>query len=100
MLNPGESKTTAIVQARMGSTRLPGKILKLLAGKPALWHLIDRLGHSKHLNDVVIATTIKQEDNVIEDFCRDNRVKCFRGSEMDVLDRYYQAASRWTVIRL
>ena len=82
----------AIVQARMGSTRLPGKVLKTLAGKPALWHLIERLKISRYLNDIVIATTVNKEDDAIEEFCNKNSVKCFRGSAEDVLDRYYQSA--------
>jgi spore coat polysaccharide biosynthesis protein SpsF len=84
--------TVAIVQARMGSTRLPGKILKPLAGKPALWHVVERLGYSKQLQDIVVATTINKEDDIVMDFCKENHVKWFRGSENDVLDRYYQAA--------
>lgn len=84
--------TVAIVQARMGSTRLPGKILKPLAGKPALWHVVERLGYSKQLQDIVVATTINKEDNIVEDFCKENQVKWYRGSVDDVLDRYYQAA--------
>lgn len=82
----------AIVQARMGSTRLPGKVLKPLAGKPALWHLVNRLKYSKHLKDIVIATTVNSEDDIIVEFCQENKVKWFRGSAEDVLDRYYQAA--------
>ncbi|MGR3317974.1 MAG: cytidylyltransferase domain-containing protein [Candidatus Anammoxibacter sp.] len=82
----------AIVQARMGSSRLPGKVLKPFVGKPALWHLVDRLRYSKHLKDIVIATTVNKEDDTIVDFCKENKIKWFRGSEKDVLDRYYQAA--------
>ncbi len=82
----------AIIQARMGSTRLPEKILKTLAGKPALRHLIERLGYSKFLKDIVIATTVNSEDDVVVRFCKENNVKCFRGSEEDVLERYYRAA--------
>lgn len=82
----------AIVQARMGSTRLPGKVLKPLVERPALWHVVDRLKHAKLLNDVVIATTMNREDDIIIHFCEENHIKYFRGSENDVLDRYYQAA--------
>ncbi len=82
----------AIVQARMGSTRLPGKILKLLAGRPALWHLIDRLSRARRLKEIIVATTANPEDDVVVAFCEENRIKWFRGSEHDVLDRYYQAA--------
>jgi spore coat polysaccharide biosynthesis protein SpsF len=85
-------QATAIVQARMGSTRLPGKILKALAGKPALWHLVNRLKRAKRLKEIVVATTTNTEDDVIVQFCEANGIKWFRGSENDVLDRYYQAA--------
>jgi spore coat polysaccharide biosynthesis protein SpsF len=86
------TNTVAIVQARMGSTRLPGKILKPLAGKPALWHLLDRLRRCRHVATIVIATTVHPRDDVVESLCRDMNVACFRGSEEDVLDRYYRAA--------
>jgi spore coat polysaccharide biosynthesis protein SpsF len=82
----------AIVQARMGSTRLPGKILKPLAGRPALWHLVNRLGRARRLKDIIVATTTNQEDDVVVRFCDEEGIKYFRGSEHDVLDRYYQAA--------
>ena len=82
----------AIIQARMGSTRLPGKILKPLAGKPALWHVVNRLNRSRRLKDLLIATTTNPDDDVVVYFCRENGIECFRGSENDVLDRYYQAS--------
>lgn len=85
-------RTLAIIQARMGSSRLPGKILKPLAGKPALWHVLHRLEHAKRLDGVVVATTVESEDNVVEEFCLDHGVMCFRGSAEDVLDRYYWAS--------
>ena len=88
-----ERSPIAIVQARMGSTRLPGKIMKPLAGKPVLWHVVDRLGHSHKLKDIVIATTVTPEDDVVADFCRERNIRYFRGSELDVLDRYYEAAT-------
>jgi spore coat polysaccharide biosynthesis protein SpsF len=84
--------TTAIIQARMGSTRLPGKILRPLAGKPALWHVVNRLGYSQHLKDIIIATTVNSEDDAVIEFCNENGIKWFRGSDDDVLDRYYRAA--------
>ncbi|TND05920.1 MAG: hypothetical protein FD123_3611 [Bacteroidetes bacterium] len=81
-----------IIQARMGSSRLPGKVLKLLAGKPQLQHLLDRLGRFTGSGSVIIATTDHPADDVLEQFCAEQEVKCFRGSEHDVLDRYYRAA--------
>jgi spore coat polysaccharide biosynthesis protein SpsF len=85
----------AIIQARLGSTRLPGKVLKPLAGQPALWHLLHRLKYSKKLDQVVIATTTEKQDDAIEQFCLEHGVLCYRGSEEDVLDRYYQAAKNF-----
>jgi spore coat polysaccharide biosynthesis protein SpsF len=85
-------KAKAIVQARMGSTRLPGKILMPLAGKPALWHLVNRLNHARRLNEVIIATTTNPQDDVVVRFCEEHGIRHCRGSENDVLDRYYQAA--------
>jgi spore coat polysaccharide biosynthesis protein SpsF len=82
----------AIVQARMGSTRLPGKVMKEIADKPMLWHVVNRLNYSKLIDKVVVATTDNREDNLIEEFCIDNNVNFYRGSQEDVLDRYYQAA--------
>ena len=82
----------AIIQARMGSTRLPGKIFKLLSGKPVLWHCANRLKQSKNLNDIVIATTKKNEDDPVVEFCKNNKINLYRGNENDVLDRYYQCA--------
>lgn len=88
--------TVAIVQARMGATRLPGKILKPLAGKPALWHVVNRLNYAKHLNQVIIATTTEKQDDEVKKFCFEYEVPCFRGSQEDVLDRYYQAAKKFS----
>lgn len=90
-----KNKATAIIQARMTSSRLPGKILKPLAGKPVLWHVVNRLKHTKRLDEVVIATTDKESDIVTKQFCSENGIQCFRGSEEDVLDRYYQAAKKF-----
>lgn len=85
-------KIVAIVQARMGSTRLPGKVMKEIVGKPMLWHVINRVKHTEELSDVVIATTNLKEDTQILDLASEMEVKSYAGSESDVLDRYYQAA--------
>ena len=88
-------KVVAIVQARMSSSRLPGKVLLPLAGKPVLAHVIERLQSCNSLDGLVLATSIKSEDGAIQQWCSANRVDCFRGSLNDVLDRYYQAATHY-----
>ena len=82
----------AIIQARMGSTRLPGKVLMNLAGKPVLWHIITRLQRANRLNSISVATTIDNEDNLIEEACRMWNITVYRGSRDDVLSRYYECA--------
>lgn len=81
-----------IVQARMSSTRLPGKVLKDLCGKSVLAHVINRLKKCKKINEIVVATTLGKEDDDIEDEAKRLGVSCFRGSKDDVLSRYYYAA--------
>ena len=82
----------AVIQARMGSSRLPGKVLKDISGKPMLWHVVNRLRYSKLINKIVVATSVNKKDDVIEKFCKENNIDFYRGSEKDVLDRYYQTA--------
>src|SRR4030042_4292615 len=82
----------AIVQARITSTRLPGKVLKEVMGRPLLWYLIERLKRIKKDHKIIIATSTHTQDNIIEDFCRESSIDCFRGKHEDVLDRYYQCA--------
>jgi spore coat polysaccharide biosynthesis protein SpsF len=82
----------AIIQARMGSTRLPGKVMLEAAGKPLLDHLMERLSFSTTLEKVVVATSTDKRDDVIEEFCKSQSIPVFRGSLNDVLDRYYRAA--------
>ena len=81
-----------IIQARMGSTRLPGKILQEIAGKPMLWHVIRRTERAAAIDKVVVATSINAADDAVADFCASEAIDCFRGSEADVLDRFYRAA--------
>jgi spore coat polysaccharide biosynthesis protein SpsF len=82
----------AIVQARMSSSRLPGKVLEPLAGKPALYHIHERLSGCKLIDKIVIATSKDSSDDVIDDFCQNHNISCLRGSLDDVLDRFYQTA--------
>ena len=93
----------AIVQARMGGKRLPGKVLKHIEGVPMLLFQINRIKKSTLINSVVVATTEQEQDDAIADFCNSQGVACFRGKENDVLTRYYDCA-RWcgaeTIVRL
>ena len=82
----------AIIQARISSTRLPGKVLKKIEGKTVLEHVINRVRAAKNLDDVIIATTVKKKDLKIVQLCAKLGVSVFCGSENDVLDRYYQTA--------
>lgn len=84
-----------ILQARMGSTRLPGKVLMEILGRPLLQLQIERLKRSKLMDQLVVATTESPLDNAVENLCSLIEVPCFRGSENDVLDRYYQAARKY-----
>jgi len=85
-------KIIIITQARMTSTRLPGKVLKTVLGKPLLSYQIERLQRVKQAREVVVATTTNQTDQPIKELCRTMAVPIFRGSEEDVLSRYYEAA--------
>ncbi len=85
-------KVVAIIQARMGSTRLPGKVLMDLAGEPMLARVVNRTRRAAMLDEVVVATTTQPADEAIVRLCVERRWSCFRGSEDDVRDRYYQAA--------
>jgi len=89
-----ELKTGIIIQARMSSSRLPNKIMLELAKKPILWHVVERCKKAD-VDDVIIATSINKENDVIEEFCKENNYLCYRGSEDDVLDRYYNAAIKF-----
>ncbi len=81
-----------IIQARMGSTRLPGKVLKTIKGIPLLMLQQMRIKQAKLVDEIIIATTTNKEDDAIKNFCNQNQIKCYHGSDWDVLDRYYQSA--------
>ena len=84
-------KVVAIVQARMGSTRLPGKVLKDLEGETMLARVVQRLSRSSLISELVIATTDRAADDAIVQECRRCSVQVFRGDEQNVLDRYFRA---------
>lgn len=85
-------KIIATIEARMASSRLPGKILKDVLGKPMLERMVERVRRSRLVQDIVIATTVDPSDQATEDACRAMGVKCFRGSNDDVLLRVLEAA--------
>lgn len=85
----------AVIQARMTSSRLPNKVLLPLSGKPVLAHIVERIKQCKTLNKIIVATSNQECDNPIENWCRENEVLFFRGELLDVLDRYYQAATKF-----
>jgi spore coat polysaccharide biosynthesis protein SpsF len=84
--------TTAIIQARMSSTRLPGKVLLDLAGEPMLARVVERTRRARRIDRVLVATTVEPEDEPIVELCRSRGWNVSRGSRDDVLDRYYHAA--------
>lgn len=84
-------KTVAIIQARLGSTRLPYKMMLSLHGKPLIEWVIKRVQKSKKLDDIVVAIPISQENDILENYINKLGIKVFRGSESNVLDRFYKA---------
>ncbi len=88
-------KTVIIVQARMTSTRLPGKVMKEVLGKPLLEYQIERLRQVRLADELVIATTTNDTDQPIVELCERLGVAYYRGSEEDVLSRYYEAATKF-----
>lgn len=85
-------KVNAIIQARCGSTRFPNKVFADIDGRPLLWHVVKRLYFAKKIDEVIIATTDSSKDDKIDEWCKDNKINCYRGSENDVLKRYYSAS--------
>ncbi len=87
-------KVAAIIQARMGSSRLPGKVLMSIAGKPVLWHIIHRLRKCRNVDVIAIATSEKATDDPVVEFARTENVIAIRGPEENVLQRYFLAAAQ------
>ena len=85
-------RTVCIIQARMGSTRLPEKVLSDIAGRPMLAHVVERAAAISGVDEVVVATTTAAEDRDVREAARQHGVQAFAGSPTDVLDRYYRAA--------
>jgi len=95
-----------IIQARLGSTRLPGKVMLPLAGQPVLWHVVNRCRYSTYIKEgaeIVVATTDQDSDQKIRQFCESEKILFFQGSEHDVLARYFHCAGQFkfrTVVRV
>ncbi len=98
-----EMNIVAIIQGRMGSSRLPGKVMVDIAGKPMLFHVVNRIRKAKKIDLVAVATSMHASDDPISHYCSEEHISCFRGSEEDVLDRFYQAAKHFradVIVRL
>ncbi|PNU21156.1 acylneuraminate cytidylyltransferase [Geothermobacter hydrogeniphilus] len=99
----GSERLGVIIQARMGSTRLPGKVLKPVGDRPLLGVILRRLERLQSPAEIIVATSELQRDDPVATFCLQTGVRCFRGSEEDVLDRYYHCATGYRfsqVVRL
>ena len=85
----------AMIQARMGSSRLPGKVMKEVVGKPLLEHIINRLDFCSNVDKIIVITSAEVENEPIRNLCEKLGIDCFSGNEMDVLDRYYKASIKF-----
>lgn len=85
-------KIVAIIQARMGATRLPGKMTMDLSGQPVIRRVFERVKLSRFINEIWLATTINPEDDILAEWAEQNKINYFRGSAEDVLDRFYHTA--------
>ncbi len=88
-------RIVTVIQARTGSSRLPGKVLLDLVGKPLLLRMVERVQAAASVDTVVVATTVEPADDPIEALCFQNGLRCYRGSTDDLLDRHYQAGKLW-----
>ena len=93
-------KLLTIVQARLGSSRLPGKVIKKYRGITYLEILIRRLRYSKKIQKIIVATSQNAEDIEIEKICKKLNIFCYRGSNEDVIDRYYKASQKFNAINV
>ena len=90
-----KNRVIAIVQARIGSKRLPGKVFLKLNNKPLIWWVISRLKRVKEINNIIIATTKRKEDDKLINWSKKNKINYFRGSQRNVLNRYYNCAKKF-----
>lgn len=90
-----EQSIVTVIQARTGSTRLPDKVLLDICGKPLLLRMVERVQQAAFAGRIVVATSTKPEDDVIESLCKKADIRCFRGHPTDLLDRHYQAGLKY-----
>ena len=86
-------RTVVIIQARMTSSRLPGKVLRTVNGKPLIGYLLERVKRCQQVDEIVVATTVNGTDDPLVEYCASEGVATYRGDEYDVLGRYYEAAT-------
>ncbi|MCS7035719.1 MAG: glycosyltransferase family protein [Saprospiraceae bacterium] len=89
------SSIVSVIQARTGSSRLPGKVLLDLVGQPLLLRMVERVQAAQRAGTIVVATTVEPSDDAIEALCLQHGLRCYRGSVNDLLDRHYQAGLLW-----
>lgn len=89
-----KKKIGIIVQARMGSKRYPGKIMKVINKKPILFHMLKQLKKARLHNKIIISTSIGKENDLVRKFCKKNKISCFSGSENNLVNRYYLSAKK------
>lgn len=88
-------KTNVFIQARMSSSRLPGKVLENIVGKPMLLHIVERLKYASMANKIVVLTSEERSDDPIKELCENHSIDCFRGSLNNVLERFYLAGKQF-----
>jgi spore coat polysaccharide biosynthesis protein SpsF len=93
--NKKNPETLIVIQARRGSTRLPDKIMMPLAGKPLLIRMVERVQAIKTPAKIVVATTTDENDDIVEQLCKENNIECFRGHPADLLERHYKCAEKY-----
>lgn len=89
-----ERRVVTVIQARVSSTRLPGKAMLPLCGEPLLVRMVARVAAAKNVGKVIVATTTHEEDNALVDVCNKHEIEVYRGSKFDLLDRHYQVANK------
>ena len=98
-----KNKVGIIIQARMGSQRLPGKVMRKIKNKPILYYMLKQIKRSSFHDIIIVATSKKKENDIIRNFCKKNKINCFSGSEYNLVNRYFLAAKKYqinTIVRL